>query len=709
MVVASVGFAAGIDEGMFTPDRIATLGLKKKGLKIRPDEIYNPSGGGSLADAVIRLSVGCTAEFVSPEGLILTNHHCGFDALVSASTPGSDLVETGFKADNKAGEIPARDYSIFITERVDDVTAKVKAGTEGITGGALTSAWTKNADDLQKAEQAKAPAGSAIRIQSLNNGYFFFLYQTREINDIRMVYAPPRSIGIFGGDPDNFEWTRHTGDFTFLRAYAAPDGSAAKYSPENVPYKPKKFLTINIGGIKDSDFVFVLGYPGSTTRYRESQAIEFARDANFPFLARWLDARSSALRLIGESDEAKRIEFQSDIANYDNSRKLFEGGRLRLRRSNVVESRRAEEERFTRWIAQNPERERKYGTLLKQIAEASAESNASAFRDVIIRRIPDSTTPVFRQIFEAVIRPQMLPDAEREKKLAEIRDALKSREPVYEREMLKFFFSAFAELPEGQQFSGAEDRFGSLKGQARRDAEAKFAAGIAEGDYWTPENIAALYGPRTMEYRPERDDVLALASALRDARNEASARAAAFAARIDRLRLLYQQGMAEMKGTTPYPDANLTLRFTYGNVKGYNSREAEFRSPFTTIRGMLEKDTGVMPFDAPQRIKDLQAAGDFGRFGSGGSVVVNFISTTDIIGGNSGSPIFNGAGEQVGIVFDSNFEGLGNDFYYDPDKNRTISVDIRFVLFVTEKFGGAGWILDEMKLTGQPKTRAAAK
>ncbi|HBR56776.1 MAG TPA: S46 family peptidase, partial [Blastocatellia bacterium] len=300
MVVGSVGFASGIDEGMFTPDRIATLGLKKKGLKIRPDEIYNPSGGGSLADAVIRLSVGCTAEFVSPEGLILTNHHCGFDALVSASTPGSDLVETGFKADNKAGEIPARDYSIFITERVDDVTAKVKAGTEGITGGALASAWTKNADDLQKAEQAKAPAGSAIRIQSLNNGYFFFLYQTREINDIRMVYAPPRSIGIFGGDPDNFEWTRHTGDFTFLRAYAAPDGSAAKYSPENVPYKPKKFLTINIGGIKDNDFVFVLGYPGSTTRYRESQAIEFARDANFPFLARWLDARSSALRLIGE-------------------------------------------------------------------------------------------------------------------------------------------------------------------------------------------------------------------------------------------------------------------------------------------------------------------------------------------------------------------------------------------------------------------------
>lgn len=706
--VSSLPFAIGLDEGMFTPDRIASLGLKKKGLKIKPEEIYNPSGGGALADAVIRLSVGCTAEFVSPAGLILTNHHCGFDALVSASTPGNDLVESGFKADNRSSEIPARGYSIFITERVDDVTARIKAGTDGIIGGALAAALKNNADELQKTEQAKAPAGSTIRIQSLNNGYFFYLYQTRQINDIRVVYAPPRSIGIFGGDPDNFEWTRHTGDFTFLRAYTAPDGTAAEYSPQNVPYKPKKFLTINIGGLKENDFVFVLGYPGGTTRYRESQSIEYARDANFPFLARWLDARSRALRLIGESDEAKRIEFQSDIANFDNSRKLFEGGHLRLRRAQVVESRSAEEARFARWISANHERERKYGRVLKELAEASAEANASSNRDVIIRRIPDATTPVFRQIYDAISRPQMLPDAEREKKLDEIREALKGREPVYEREMLKFFFAAFSELPTGQRFSGTEDRFGSLKGSARRAAEAKFAEGIAVGDYWTAENIAALYGPRTMEYRPERDDVLAFAAAVRDAKNDANARAAAFAAKIDRLRLLYQQGMAEMKGITPYPDANLTLRFTYGNIKGYAPREAEFRSPFTTIKGMIEKDTGVNPFDAPQRIKDLQETGDFGRFGSGGSVVVNFLSTTDIIGGNSGSPIFNGAGEQVGIVFDGNFEGLGNDFYYDPNFNRTISVDIRFVLFVTEKFGGAGWILDEMKIVGQPKTRAAS-
>ena len=251
ITISSFSFTfARFDEGMYTPDRIGSLtNLKKRGLKISPLEIYNPAGGG-LTDAVIRLSIGCTAEFVSPEGLILTNHHCGFDALVSASTPEKDLVETGFKADNKAGEISAKGYSIFVTQRVEDLTAKINAGIEGLSGEALAAAFKKNIDALTAAEQAKAPAGSAIRIQTLNNGYFHYLYQTQQIKDIRVVYAPPRSIGVFGGDPDNFEWTRHTGDFTFLRAYTAPDGSSAEYSPNNVPLKPKKFLTMNIGGLK---------------------------------------------------------------------------------------------------------------------------------------------------------------------------------------------------------------------------------------------------------------------------------------------------------------------------------------------------------------------------------------------------------------------------------------------------------------------------
>ncbi|QYO68420.1 S46 family peptidase [Leptolyngbya sp. 7M] len=375
---------------MYKPDMIASLNLKDRGLRIKPEEIYNPAGGG-LTDAVIRLSIGCTAEFVSPEGLILTNHHCAFDALVSASTPNNDLVENGFRTDNRAGEISAKDYSIFITQRIEDVTARIRQGTAGLAGEALAAAIKKNIDELTAAEQAKAPAGSTVRIQTLNNGYFHYLYQIQQIKDIRVVYAPPRNIGVFGGDPDNFEWTRHTGDFAFLRAYVAPDGSSKEYSPSNVPFKPRRFLSMNIGGLKENDFVFVLGYPGNTTRYRESQSIEYARDANFPFLSSWLAARADALRLIGEGDEAKRIELQSDIANFDNARKVYQGGEWRLRRSKVVEQRRDEEAKFAAWVSQDPARRAKYGTVLSELAAVSAESNKFAKRDILVRRMPDAS------------------------------------------------------------------------------------------------------------------------------------------------------------------------------------------------------------------------------------------------------------------------------------------------------------------------------
>lgn len=696
----SVSFA--FDEGMFAPGQIAGLPLKKKGLKIKPEDIYNPNGGG-LTEAVIRLSIGCTAEFVSPEGLILTNHHCGFDALVSASTPEKDLVEYGFKADNKAGEISAKDYSIFITNGVDDVTAKIKTGTENLSGDALAAAYKKNIDELTAAEQAKAPKGSTVRVQMLNSGYFFYLYQTTEIKDIRVVYAPPRNIGIFGGDPDNFEWTRHTGDFTFLRAYTAPDGSSATYSPNNVPYKPKKFLTMNIGGLKDNDFVFVLGYPGGTTRYRESWSIEYARDANFPFLEKWLNALSTSLRQIGSTDEDKRIALQGDIASFDNSRKAFGGGHLRLRRAEVVQARQAEEARLATWISSDPSRQKRFGNVLAELKTLSEETNAASKRDAIIRRFPDPNSMViFGQMVAAatsVKQGRTLNATQRSGKAAEITEAIKGREAAHEREMLKFFFKSFDELPANQRFAAADTKFGNKKGKARREAEAAFAAEIADGPYTSAAKIAELYGLSWGDMQAQHPFI----SGLVDERAALTARGAKFGANIDRLRLAYMQALTEMKGGPVYPDANSSLRFSYGNVKGYTSRESEYRSPFTTMKGMFEKDTGVNPFDAPQKLKDLNTAKDFGQYGSGDTVGLNFLSTTDIIGGNSGSPILNGNGEQVGLCFDGNFEGLGNDFYYDYDKNRTISVDIRYVLFVTDKFGGAKWVVDEMKLVGAKK------
>jgi hypothetical protein len=714
ILTSSSSFAlAFVDEGMYAPDQIKDLNLKKRGLKLKPEEIYNPNGGG-LSEAIVRLSIGCTAEFVSPDGLILTNHHCGFDALVSASTPEKDLVETGFRTDSRAGEFPAKNYEVYVTQREEDVTAQVRKGTESLAGEALAAALKKNATDLQKSEQDKAPKGSTVRIQMLNNGYFFYLYQTMEIKDVRVVYAPPRSIGVFGGDPDNFEWTRHTGDFSILRAYVAPDGTSAEYSPNNVPFKPKRFLTMNIGGLKDNDFVFVMGYPGSTTRYRENQSIQWAETANLPFLSSYLDARSAALRLIGQTDEEKRIKFQSEIANFDNYRKAYGGGAERLRHADAVNKRKADEAQFAKWVAADPARQAKYGDVLSSLKSLSEESNAVAKRDVILSRFPSpASTPIFKLVFDAITAAQAnkKPTGEDwDKKVAEIKNILKTSEPVADREMIKFFLKKLDELPADQKFAGVEKLFGTFQGKARRSAEEAFAVSIAESDdFNTPEKIAALYSTSDSDLQAKYPNIVALITPLMQERMALGGRAQKFAGSIDRVRLLYMQGMTEMKGTKAYPDANSTLRFTYGNVRGYSPREAQTYTPFTTMKGMWEKDTGVNPFDMPQKLKDLQTAKNFGRYGEGDSVIVNFLSTTDIIGGNSGSPVLNGDGEQVGLVFDGNYEGLGNDMYYDPNYNRTISVDIRFVLFVVEKFGDAKWVVDEMNVVGGPKVARAAK
>lgn len=691
------------DEGMYAPDQIAKLPLKKRGLKIKPSDVYNPAGV-DISDAVISLSIGCTAEFVSPKGLILTNHHCGFDALVSASTADKDFGKDGFKAESMATEMPAKDYALTITNRVEDVTARVTAGTDTLTGEALTAALNKNVAKVQSEEQAKAAEGMTIRIQPLNNGMFYYLYETSQLLDIRVVYAPPQMIGFYGGDPDNFEWSRHTGDFTFLRAYVGKDGKPAPYSKDNVPYTPKKHLTISLDGLKDNDFVFVLGFPGGTTRYRESQDVEYAQNVNFPFLVSFLTSWGDALRLVGANDEAKRVALQGEVASIDNGRKAYEGAVVALKRSGFAAQRKAEETRFASWVAQDPARQAKYGNVLADLDKLSKGYYTTAARDRLLRTFPSPAyAPVYKQFLDAVsaVRAGRKLD---DKKRAEIEATMKEREPVLETEMLKYFLRAAADLPSNQKFAGAEKQFGNLSGGARRAAETKFAESIANSaEIGSAEQIIALYGKSIDQLKAMNPALADFALAHADERAEFGKRAAAFNGGISAARLLYQKGLAEMRNTLVYPDANFTMRFTYGNVKGYNPREAVSYSPFTTLKGVIEKDTGVFPFDVPAKLKELQNARDFGRFGVGDSVPVNFLSTNDIIGGNSGSPIMNGNGEQVGIVFDGNFEGLGNDYFYDGSYGRTISVDIRYVLFVTEKFGGAGWLLNEMTLKGGKK------
>lgn len=709
--LSAVSFAfARREEGMFTPDQISKLPLQKLGLKIKPSDIYNPNGV-AIADAIMRVNIAGggfgTGEFVSPNGLILTNHHVGFDALVDASTPEKNYGKDGYRADSMADELPAKGYSIMITNRVEDVTARVLKGAENSPGEARQQTIKQNIQKLQDEEQAKAAKGATVRIQEINSGYYYYLYETKMINDIRIVYAPPQSIGFFGGDPDNFEWTRHTGDFAFLRAYAAPDGSSAEYSPNNVPYKPKKFLTVSLNGLDKNDFVFVLGYPGGTTRYRESQSIEYSEQTYFPFLEDYLRVRADALRMIGEENEEKRIKLQSDIASLDNVVKVYEGGQAALKRGDVAAKKRAEETKFAAWVNADPTRRAKYGEVLPAIQRVSAAYYQNPARNRLLQTFPSpASTPHFKLIYDAFLAAQQGQKLTSEKR-AEIEKIMESYEPVLEREVIKFFLKALAELPENQKFQPIEELFRRFQGKERRAAEAAFAETIAENkDFDTAKEIIELYDESADDLKKKYPNLVRLFNAMASEKSQIASRTAEFNKQIEPLRLLYQQGMAEMNKQTFYPDANASLRFTYGYVKGYKPREAVIYEPFTTLKGVIEKDTGVFPFDVPEKLKDLQRTKDFGRYGVGGTVPVNFLTTTDIIGGNSGSPVLNAYGEQVGIVFDGNYEGLGNDVFFSPEYGRTIAVDVRYVLFVTEKFGNAGWILDEMNIKGKSVARS---
>lgn len=709
VTLSSVAFAFP-EEGMYTPDQISQLPLKKKGLKIKPIEIYNP-GGFSLSDAIMRVNIASggfgTGEFVSANGLILTNHHVVFDALVANSTPENDYAKNGYKVDSMKDELPAKGYTLLLTKRVENVTDVILKGTENLSGEDKANAIKKNIEALETLEKAKA-AGSTIRIQTLNSGLFYYLYETQMIKDVRVVYAPPQNIGFFGGDPDNFEWTRHTGDFTFLRAYVAPDGSFAEYSPNNVPFKPKKHLTVSLEGLRSNDFVFVLGYPGGTTRYRESQSVDYSQNVNFPFLHGYLKAWSEALQEASKESEEKRIKLQDQIFSLNNSMKVYEGNVVAINRADFVSERKKQEAAFAAWIKGNPAREAKYGQVLANLIRISDEFYGSSAHDRVIRTFPGGTTPLFQQIYSAFQsvsagKPLGTDEAGKEKRAA-IEEAFKELEPTVEDAMFKFFFEEFKKLPDGQKFQAIENLFEGLNAKDRRTAESDLARSILENpDFDSAEDILNIYRMTADQLKAKYPKIVELVDGLTKARADYNSSNGKFNAEIDNLRLLYQQGMAEMKGITPYPDANASLRFTYGEVKGYNPREAVSYSPFTTLKGTIDKDTGVFPFNVPQKLKDLQKNRDFGRYGVGDSVPVNFLATTDIIGGNSGSPMLNGKGEQVGLVFDGNYEGLGNDIFFNPTYGRTIAVDIRYVLFVTEKFGGANWVVDELTISGKAK------
>jgi hypothetical protein len=722
MLISLVPFRSFADEGMFLPDAIASLPFDKfakRGLKLKPEDIYNPNGV-SLKDAVVIVGGG-TGEFVSPEGLLLTNHHVAFDALVSASSPQNDYGAKGFRALTRTEELPAQGYTVTITQDLKDVTSEVLNGVSDTMSPAdRNRAITTKTQALEASGENEAE-GISVRVLPMNDGLLYYKFTYLTLRDVRIVYAPPKNIGFYGGDPDNFEWPRHCGDFTFMRAYTGANGKPADYSTSNVPYKPKKFLSLSMSGVKENDFLMVMGYPGSTRRYRESYSVAYNQDIAMPFLVDLYTYQIETLQNAGKNDAALRVKLQSDIFSLSNELKNYEGSVVAMRRAGIVEKKRAEEAAFNRWLDADPARKAKYGEVLPALDKAYQVLTATAQRDLLIQQMFGASDLLALASFaQRAAADKEKPEAERipalgatgiQRVRAQLAGILEKRNPTAERELLTYLLRKADELPPTQKVDFIEKRFGNLQGEARHRAEEDFARAVVDSKrYATAEGVSGLFDLSTAQLRELREPLIDFAIELGTEAASIQPRQQAFNATVSRWRPLLVQGMTEMKGTKPYPDANRTLRFTYGEVKGYVPRDAAIYLPFTSLSGVVEKDTEREPFDAPEKLKQLYRARDFGPYALANNrdVPVDFLSTTDIIGGNSGSPVLNGRGEQVGIVFDGNYEGLGNDFFYNEEKGRTISVDIRYVLFVTDKFGGAGYILKELDIKGMPAARSMA-
>jgi len=703
------------DEGMFLPDTLNQLPLKRlqqKGLKIPITDIYNPNGP-SIKDAIVIVDGG-TGEFLSPEGLLLTNHHVAFDALVAASDASKDYASNGYLAKNRSEEMPARNYTVQITQQLKDVTAEVLSGITDATSQPDRNAAIVANSRAIVAANSKPADGITAEVVPLNEGLSYYLFTYLKLRDVRIVYAPPKNIGYFGGDPDNFEWPRHCGDFTFMRVYVGADGKPADYAATNVPYKPAKFLSLSMGGVKENDFVMVMGYPGSTRRYRESYSVAYNQETALPFQVDVFSKQMEALQAAGKADRELQIRLQSRIFDISNTLKDLEGSVLALRRVGLADQKRTNEAAFTRWINEKPDRRTKYAEVLPSLQKGYEELQKAQPRDSLVQQLGGfSDVLAIAGIVGNVAGEKEKPQAERNPNLAmtalraraALPEIVADRIPVFERDMLSFYLRKAAGLPAGQKIEPVEKRFGSLSGDARIRAEENFARVFVESkNFATAQSISGLFDMTTAQLRQLNEPAIDFAAELGALSSQAVARTRTFNAIVGRWRPLLVRGMTEMRSSNPYPDANRTLRFTYGEVKGYVPHDAAIYQPFTNLSGVIEKDTGREPFDVPEKLKQIYRARDFGPYATpdGQNVPVDFLSTTDIIGGNSGSPIMNGRGEQVGIIFDGNYEGLGNDFFFNEAQGRAISVDIRYVLFIADKFGGAGYLLKELDIKNAP-------
>ena len=700
LLIASISFA---QEGMWLLNQIDDLNLKEKGLQIETSDIYNPEKP-SLYNAILQLGGG-SASFVSSEGLIITNHHVAFGALQRASSAESDYLTNGFLARNRSDEIQAPGYEARLLLEMKDVTDEVLKAAKKLTDPTEKDrAINEKIANMTEAIEKKKEDVDA-RIAEMYNGKQYIQFVYKVFKDIRIVYAPPGSIGKYGGDIDNWMWPRHTGDFSFLRVYVSPDGDGAEFSTDNVPYKPTVWLKVATDDLKNKDLTFIMGYPGATTRYRTSNSAAWNLNYNYPFSIKNFTEIINIMDELTENDPEGKIKVAGLRAGLANAQKNFQGKVDGMTNTNYVQKKLDFEEEFMDWVNNNPETKEKYATVLKDIKAQYAIINKTRERDDVLGLLQGlaGTQLGIADLAYGMAKEMEKPKNERrpgydEDAVQRIIDALQYQymgyyEPVDKAMMIRAL-KMVNELPAGQRIESLEYIF---------DDPSITIEDFVENAYNTSklndlEFSKSLFEMSTDELVALNDPFIEIAVNIYPLTEENREVYESFAANVTELRKQYIDALYEWKGSNMYPDANSTMRFTAGPVKGYSPTDAVWYKPFTTLKVLFKKIPGVEPFDAPAKLIELANKKDYGNWVDPelNDVPVAFLHQCDITGGNSGSPVMNAKGELIGVAFDGNYEAMISDWQYDYELQRTISVDIRYVMFVTEKFANAGFILDEM-------------
>ncbi len=693
---AVFGITLTADEGMFPLSEISRLDLKSKGLEIDVKDIYNPDGV-SLVDAICQVGGG-TGEFVSPDGLILTNHHIAFSGVADASTPENDYLQNGFTARTRGEEIPARGYICRITESYRDVSGEVL----GVVTPSMTPEQRSDAIIAQMRTLAKKEENGreniSCEVSEMFPGKSYVLFTYRIIKDVRLVYVPPIGIGNYGGETDNWVWPRHTGDFSFLRAYVAPDGSTANYSPDNVPFKPKRFIKVAPKGVSEGDFVFVLGYPGRTYRHKTSDYIALYERTILPHLSRHYDYMIETMENASRHDRALQLRFADEIKGLANATKNYKGKIQGLRRLKLVDKRKAEEAELQRFIAGNAELKAKFGNTLDQLHGVYDEYARFAIQEIVVTMIGrNQYLGTLASVMKAVDGGTL--DAEKKEKLrGAIRNMWKEIHRPTETHFLATLLMQLAALPAEQQPRGVAAFVGTV-GADREAVVERIRKAFDESVLGKEENMLAMIEWDKARLASSNDPFIGIMRDIARLNEDVIKRRRNRDGELKRLEAEFIDAKMAWQQKQFIPDANSTLRLTYGYIKGYAPADATYYSPQTTLRGLIEKHTGEDPFIAPQALIDLYNTKNYDRTLEDAllkDVPVAMLYNMDTTGGNSGSPVLNARGELVGVNFDRAFEATVNDYQWSEDYSRSIGADIRYVLFVAKHIGKADFLLNEL-------------